>query len=380
MKLKQHGNNSLWKSYLFKTVREGTIQELEELLFTCRSFFDINIKDDNGMTILHHACTVDNIEKVISILSLEDIDKNTKDKLESTPLHHAVMSGCKDTVIYLCLDQGVFKEARNCYGDNPLHLAIKTKRYDIAKDLIEYGRMNIHSKRSLNSQSCMHIAAQKHDLDGIIFLERCGLHCNTIDADKCTPLMVAIKSFNDNLEVDEFIKMRCICYLLGKENFSTLMNQTDNNGRNCIHIAALYNTYSFFQLLALYADQEIYHDLLLSYDNERKTSLHLSCSMGYHKIAKLITSMARTMPQSSYKELLNMKDKEGNTAAHCTSIALMKSKDPREKRHLIGIIKLFFEENINWDAVNTSNQSCYQLLLETDYFRSHNGFGKNIVP
>ncbi|KAL8870711.1 MAG: hypothetical protein Q9174_003310 [Haloplaca sp. 1 TL-2023] len=78
---------------------------------------DIDAKDRNGRTALHHAAAASN-PRAMQILLSHEADINARDDNGATPLHYAVED---HECVYMALHAKPFVDARDNYGRNALH-------------------------------------------------------------------------------------------------------------------------------------------------------------------------------------------------------------------------------------------------------------------
>src|SRR4051812_653412 len=91
--------------------------------------------DNDNFTLLHFAVTIEDFEKTKSLLQCDVKDVNVKDDDGWTPLHHAVCGGNLEISNYL-LNNGADVNAQTMNGKTPLHIAIYRSDYKIIKCLL----------------------------------------------------------------------------------------------------------------------------------------------------------------------------------------------------------------------------------------------------
>jgi len=110
-------------------------RELDKLKDLLGKGIDINSKDEEGKTLLHHAVKIDKRE-FASLLIAQGAFVNAKDNEGNTPLHlsygpTSIMGNASKTL----LDSGADPKARNDNGETPLHLAVKHSSWPVSAKL-----------------------------------------------------------------------------------------------------------------------------------------------------------------------------------------------------------------------------------------------------
>ena len=95
---------------------------------------DVNAKDENGWTPLHHAATWDSKE-IVELLIAKGADVNAKNDDESTPLHYAETK----EVAELLIAKGADVNAKDEDGETPLYYAIARQNPKTADLLRKHG-------------------------------------------------------------------------------------------------------------------------------------------------------------------------------------------------------------------------------------------------
>lgn len=94
---------------------------------------------DKNLLYFHHACVVDDLETIQTMLRYEeDLNINYTDDDGDTALHKAVMFKNYDVVKYL-LDMGCIKNKKNSFGWTALDMAIVNRDKYCIKLLLNYG-------------------------------------------------------------------------------------------------------------------------------------------------------------------------------------------------------------------------------------------------
>ncbi|WP_188595803.1 ankyrin repeat domain-containing protein [Thermocladium modestius] len=115
---------------LIEAARYGNAEKVWELM---EMEVSPNIKDDYGLSPLHHAAMHGEFDTV-EILLEYSADVNARDNYGETPLHYAAMNGDLDTV-KLLIKYGADPNTKNNDGKTPLDYAEKNGHYDVVKEL-----------------------------------------------------------------------------------------------------------------------------------------------------------------------------------------------------------------------------------------------------
>jgi cytohesin len=120
-------HHAAWQGYAHK--------EVTELLIANGA--DVNVKDGGGDTPLHYAALKGHKE-IVELLIAKGADVNAKGDGESTPLHYAAFNGHKE-MFELLIASGADVNAMDKEGKTPLDWAIKYKHTEIADLLRKHG-------------------------------------------------------------------------------------------------------------------------------------------------------------------------------------------------------------------------------------------------
>jgi ankyrin repeat protein len=122
-------NTALWLT------RQNMIATLKYIIDDCR--FDIlDLKTENGMTLLHEACAHGHRE-IITYLLKKGSNPNEKDDQGFTPAHILTYDKKQATLISLLKKYGANLDLRSSQGFTPLHIAAINKNGDAIKALKE---------------------------------------------------------------------------------------------------------------------------------------------------------------------------------------------------------------------------------------------------
>jgi ankyrin repeat protein/N-acetylneuraminic acid mutarotase len=134
---------------IHRAVQEGNLSLVKEIIENQpESLF---MKDSNGLTALHSASLLGQIE-IMALLLDKGVDVNIISSNGETPLHSASSAGKKEAAAWL-IEKGAEVDAGNRAGYTPLILAAMGGQADLMELLLQEGadpnRQNIHSQTPL---------------------------------------------------------------------------------------------------------------------------------------------------------------------------------------------------------------------------------------
>ena len=97
----------------------------------------LTVVDEEGRTILHHACRKGYNDVTIDLLEV-DADPSIKDSRGYTPLHYACENGhdkCVQAIFYSCMDPSGLPEIKDTNGRISLHIACMQQHHHLIKAL-----------------------------------------------------------------------------------------------------------------------------------------------------------------------------------------------------------------------------------------------------
>ena len=295
-----------------------------------RYSFDVNMTDNEGWTALHFSAKNGSYELVRYFAEMGiDINQSTSDKMNC--LHIAALYGhlnlCK-----ILKDKHYFDvDTAAKDGWRVIHFSVRSGCYELVRYFVDKGS-NIYLKTN-DGKNCLHIAALSGDVNLCrTLIQKHNFDVNMTDNDGCTALHFSARngsnelftyfsnmSININLENNDGRNCSQIAIIYGNENlfkrlidkFDFNVNFTDNygwtalhfcakngsyelftffvkmgtdinlktkNGRNCLHIAALYGHFDFCKILT---DKHKF-DVLMA-DNDGWTALHFLAKTGSYE-------------------------------------------------------------------------------------------------
>jgi ankyrin repeat protein len=150
---------------------------------------DVNARDDDGQSSLHHACYLGNFEIVKSLVTNGANVNIEVPKFGLTPLHGATMNGDIKTVKFL-IEHNAKLNAKDIKGGTPIFAACWIGKLSVVKYLVEKGaEIDITTN---DGATVLHYASQSGNLDLVKFLTSKGLDVNSQADNGATPLHIAV--------------------------------------------------------------------------------------------------------------------------------------------------------------------------------------------
>jgi len=172
-----------------------------------------DIKDKDGNTCLHIACTTGN-KKIVKTCLRNHANVNAQNNTKSTPLHILYHYGSTDLAKYL-IKKGAKDSIKNDNGLIPkqgleskdgaalrqqeLFRFLKENRYGEARRLLQDATNNPNSMTDENKNSCLHLACQLGDTKAAKICIKAGCFINGQNVDGQTPMHFSCHKHNRNL-------------------------------------------------------------------------------------------------------------------------------------------------------------------------------------
>ena len=135
-KVNPNVRNSAGSAPIHEAVRSGWLEGAEMLL---KGGADANVRDSFDNSPLHIVLPEEGRNGGITLLLKFGADPSLKDRNGNTPLHVAVQVGYTIDMIRALITAQAPVNAQNAAGDACLHVALRAKRYDFAKVLLDSG-------------------------------------------------------------------------------------------------------------------------------------------------------------------------------------------------------------------------------------------------
>ena len=171
---------------LIEATQNGDLKQVQKLI---SKGADVNARDDDGQSSLHHACYLGNFEIVKSLVTNGANVNIEVPKFALTPLHGATMNGDIKTVKFL-IEHNAKLNAKDIKGGTPIFAACWIGKLSVVKYLVEKGaEIDITTN---DGATVLHYASQSGNLDLVKFLTSKGLDVNSQADNGATPLHIAV--------------------------------------------------------------------------------------------------------------------------------------------------------------------------------------------
>ncbi len=323
--------------YIFTKLDKPTSLDLVKYLMSFA--FDINAKDKDGMTPLHHACNHNINTQVIKYLISNGANINSQDNKGQTVVHFAIETHGNFKMTKYLIEQGYNVNLKNNDGQTALMLACYDSELEIVKYLIKHGAVESINDVDDEGYSAFLRASYSHydvDLEILKYLVEYGANIYQVNnkGENALHLVcgqyrcsVDLVKYLHSLKIDIYAKTNngrtVLHYACSVENVTLAkylmrigidINIRDNDGCNVLH-AYCYHAWDLDMLKFLlnlgFDINEASYDgrtplLYACYDSrikvieylisrganvfarskDGKTALHLSCmdGLGFHDV------------------------------------------------------------------------------------------------
>ncbi|MBP5426773.1 MAG: ankyrin repeat domain-containing protein [Clostridiales bacterium] len=250
----------------------------------------INMTNDKGLAPIHYACGNPKMEIIKLLLERKDLDLNKRTAKGVTPLHALAAKGTKE-MVRLFLDKGVDVNAVDVDEKTPLHYTYLYNNVEVMRELLNAEKLEIDKDNILNKCIMFHMCGSSNvDLIDLI-LKKSGF---SVRIKKETGESLLWEACNEGNE--EVVK-----FLLGRPG----MGKDDKNSKNSkgfapLHRACFKRYINIVKLLL--SDDEV--DINIA-DEDGWTPLHYMVQAGYTEIIEVLLNDPRVN--------INAKDNERRT-------------------------------------------------------------------
>ena len=261
---------------------------------------DINVKNNLGWNCLHIAAFSGNFDFCKIFIEKYNFDVHETDNDGLTAIHFSAGSGSYKLVTYF-VHMGTDIHLKSNLGVNCLHIAALHGHLNLCRELIDIHNFDVHAAdnsgwtvlhysaengscelfkyfvnnetdidlRTNHGSSCLHIAAlHGHFKLCQTLIDKHNFDTHQFDNEGWTALHYSVK--NGSYELVKYFN-----------GFGADIDLKTNNGRNCLHIAALYGHLDLCKIFL-----EKYKFDVHKVDNEGFTALHYSASNGSYELVK----------------------------------------------------------------------------------------------
>lgn len=171
---------------IFEAIENNDIEKFKLLLNKINSK-NINIRDENGMTLLHISCLKNNFE-ITELLLKNGADVNAENNKYETPLHLITASIIDGAMITeLLIKNGADINAKNNFGYTSLHISCLKNYLEKTKRLIDYGA-DVNIKDDYQENTPLHFSCHKTNYEITELLIKNGANVNSQNRKLETPL------------------------------------------------------------------------------------------------------------------------------------------------------------------------------------------------
>lgn len=265
---------------VFNAVREGDLKKVKTLI---ESGCDVNIQDEDGMTLLILAASLGH-SKIVKFLinsgaDVNQINKNAQTVDEHDPLSAAIFNDHKEIADYLT--SRVKPKRKKKSAKNALFQAVQDANYKAIQTLLENYEVDVNICRpgvwSKNGYSILMDAAEAGQLSIVELLLEAGANPNYADEDEGkTAMLCAVTSCNSEV---------VLCLIEAGAN----VDSPNVNGKTPLMRAAELGLSRIVEMLIEFGAD------VKATDNGNMSVAWYAEKMGYTEIASVIQSAASTV-------------------------------------------------------------------------------------
>ena len=229
---------------------------------------DIHHKTNDGFNCLHIAASGGHLNLCKALIDKHDFDVNIANNRGWTALHYSALIGSYELVTYFA-DMGTDIYLKTNDGENCLHIAAFEGHLNLCKELIDKRKFDFHITAN-NGWQALHFSVQNGSYELLRYLADMGtdIHVKTNEEMNC--LHIAASEGHLNLCKE----------LIDKYKFD--VNIADNLGWTALHYSALNGSY---ELVTYFA--EMGTDIHLK-TNDGKNCLHIAALKGHLNLCKVL--------------------------------------------------------------------------------------------
>lgn len=321
----------------YKQIQKISIEELKNAL---KDIKDINQKNKrNGDTLLHIACRFGRNDLLETLIDIYNANPEIANNDGKRPLHEASQNNNLDCVEYLlsrgvCVDslkradwtslmlasvksslklinalveRGASLSARNKDGWTPIHIAVRSGRIEIVSYFISLNE-NLWKTNSNNGRGILHTACIHGHYEMVQYLvKNTPISVHLKDSCGLTPLMDAAKGGSSDI----------IDFLVAN---GANLNDADDLGKQCIHVAAQANQSNIIRHLMKYYSIDINSPTNVG----QSTALHIACK---ERLKDTVKTLLELGANPALKDSRNRKAEEIAQIVHASDcLSLLTNK------------------------------------------------------
>ena len=318
-------NNNQATPLMFACFDGGHLDNMETLI---QYGADINVRFNDGSTLLHYASRYSKQDIIEFLLKLNQISVNATNNNQATPLMFACSNGDHLDNMETLIQYGADINARDIDGKTLLHYASRYSKQEIVESLLKLNQISINATSRNQATPLMFVFAYGGGLDNMKTLIQYGADINVSFNDGSTLLHYASRYSKQDV-VESSLKLNQIsinainnnqatplmfaCSNGGHlDNMETLIqygadiNARDIDGKTLLHYASRYSKQEIVEFLL-----KLNQISVNATNNNQATLLAFACLDGGH-----LDNM-KTLLQ--YGADINVRFNDGSTLLHCAS-------------------------------------------------------------
>ena len=252
---------------------------------------DIHLKTNDGRNCLHIAALNGDLNLCKMLIDKHKVDLHITDNEGATAVHCSAQSGNYELVAYF-VEMGADIHLKTDDGRNCLHIAALNGDLNLCKMLIDKHKVDLHMTDNKGS-TAVHYSSQSGNYELVAYFVEMGadIHLKTDDGRNC----LHIAALNGDLN---------LCKML-IDKHKVDLDMTTNQGWTAVHCSAQSGNY---ELVAYFAGMGA--DILLKL-NDGRNCLHIAALNGDLNLCKMLIN--------KHKVDLDMTTNQGLTVVHCSA-------------------------------------------------------------
>ena len=292
---------------------------------------NVNEKDDQGWTAMHHACHQGNLEAAKMLFKL-NARIDCKQNSQKTPLHLATRNGHLDIVKFLCEAKASIN-AKTIHGTTALHMAVEKGHLEIVKYLISKDAQ-VNVKTTKAGITPLILAIQNRNLE----ISKVLIDKSPEFEDVGTELLIAIKSLQ--VEIVQYIVESLTVSITQDVKFLyQIVLEGSDNDPACLKIIDLIINYVYC------CDTVFIDDYIEDVFNDTK----------YTPLQIAVKSNKRNMVKSLLKHGAGVNELDGSFELSALAIAVQENN--------LGMAKLLLEHGADTNISSIDCALCVPLFI-----------------
>ena len=237
---------------------------------------NLNHRDNAGCTALQYACSKGSIS-CVEYLIFNNADVSIRDKKNQTALYKAAANDSHECLIFLLENMKCFENEH----DEILFITTKRKNFRNLQKLLEKEEFKkLINKQDSKGNTCLHLSIKDHSYDIAIALLDAGAEKNIANIDREYPLHLAVGLAKRK---DKQTGLSELCNRLIKGSY-TIVNECTKDGESPLHFAARSGNIEAVKALILRGCK------LNKINNEGFNCIQIAAKEGHHSILQILLS------------------------------------------------------------------------------------------